>query len=604
MRRGQAVADPSGAPRRRRREIHQVARDGTARQVDHRDLAARGKAVRGGHHQQRRPAGQRAAGDVHPVDPVRDADRVPALLALEGEPSRPPPAGLPCVLGLPGDELALLVSAEPLDPQPLGVDPGFKLTLSSPDRAAARRRRREAGGDGGRGHDGRHETASDQGRERERYRRRDGDNELRNPVKQALFAALCRQPAGGHPIRLGQYRTPRRWSWILVRCRVLPPQVERRHGRPLGTLGTAGTAGGSRAGTSLPNVASLPPGAFTARTNSAGPSESSVRAGTAGHAERAVLGASSPADIALLMPDTTMGASADADADADGVAGRGRVPVRTARPAASDGSSIRWMSRAATRPASSIAAAGDAVVIRTASPAPPPARISVATDGAGSRSAQDIQTSPSPSTPIRRRSAASAVISPQAPAARSAEAAVISAAVRSPMTRPRSISVTRSRVPVARQAASTARAMASSAPMTTSGLRRRSAAWTTCRLVTVTSCADAPTTRAPPAIWDQVSSAIPPVTAATPSAHPSLVTTLPAAISRAASAPRTAAITPGRGGGAVRPPVRSQSSQPITRASAEPVISAMGNCPDSQFPAPANAASGCLRRSIRCPLPR
>ena len=86
-----------GTPPAARAEAGQVGRDGPAGQVDDRRLAVRGEPVGGGHGQHRRPAGQRAARDVHPVDPVGNGDGVPPLLAHEGGPLLLPLADLPRV---------------------------------------------------------------------------------------------------------------------------------------------------------------------------------------------------------------------------------------------------------------------------------------------------------------------------------------------------------------------------------------------------------------------------------------------------------------------------------------------------------------------------
>ena len=61
------------------------------------------------------------------------------------------------------------------------------------------------------------------------------------------------------------------------------------------------------------------------------------------------------------------------------------------------------------------------------------------------------------------------------------------------------------------------------------------------------------------------------------------MTTAPARIARAATARRTAATRPGRGGGTAHSSVCSQSSQPISAASAAPEISATGSCLGSQL---------------------
>ena len=80
---------------------------------------------------------------------------------------------------------------------------------------------------------------------------------------------------------------------------------------------------------------------------------------------------------------------------------------------------------------------------------------------------------------------------------------------RSPPAHPGGPAVS-SGVPVARQAAARARAMTASPPgsRTITGLRRRSAACTTCSPASATSCAAAPTTSAPRAASAQRSSAI------------------------------------------------------------------------------------------------
>ena len=148
------------------RHLEQVGRDGTAGKVEDGDLAADGKLMGRGHGEQRGPARQRAAGHVHPVDPGRQRHGVPALLALEGEPPRLPLPDLPGVLGLPGEQAALLVGAEPLDAQPFGADPGPQRPLALPDREAGQRGGHQAGRDGRRGDERGQPAGGDAGRQR------------------------------------------------------------------------------------------------------------------------------------------------------------------------------------------------------------------------------------------------------------------------------------------------------------------------------------------------------------------------------------------------------------------------------------------------------
>ena len=85
------------------------------------------------------------------------------------------------------------------------------------------------------------------------------------------------------------------------------------------------------------------------------------------------------------------------------------------------------------------------------------------------------------------------------------------------------------------------------------------------------------------AISAQRSSAMAPVAGTTPRAQPSLVTTAPGADRARGEARRAAATGPGRGGGTAHSSVCSQSSQPISAASAAPQMSATGNCRGSQL---------------------
>ena len=212
----------------------QVGRDGPAGQVDDGHLPARGEPVGGGHGQHRRPAGQRAARDVHPVDAVGNGDGVPPLLAREGGPLLLPLAGPLRVLGLRLVQPGLLVRAEPLDPHPLGIDPPPQYPLPLPDRVAAQPCGQQAGGDGRRGDDGGHPPGGDAGRERERDHGRRAGREPQWPPDEAFFPALRRQPVAGQRLPLGRNRPARRRSRIGGRGRVLPPQVQRGHVRLLG----------------------------------------------------------------------------------------------------------------------------------------------------------------------------------------------------------------------------------------------------------------------------------------------------------------------------------------------------------------------------------
>ncbi len=89
------------------------------------------------------------------------------------------------------------------------------------------------------------------------------------------------------------------------------------------------------------------------------------------------------------------------------------------------------MSSVPATPASSAAVAGEVVPISTGNPAAAPSRMRAVRAGPSSRSARGTQTSASPSTPIRRRSWASARRAAQDAAASSAEPAGSSSASRS-----------------------------------------------------------------------------------------------------------------------------------------------------------------------------
>ena len=127
---------------------------------------------------------------------------------------------------------ALLVRAEPLDPQPLGVDPLPQRPLAPPDRVAAQPRDHQAGGDGRRGDDGGHPAGGGAGRERERGHGRGGDRQPQRP-RDAGFPPAAGPPASPADSRgrSGGTGRPRRRPGIGVRGRVLPPQVQRGHAR-------------------------------------------------------------------------------------------------------------------------------------------------------------------------------------------------------------------------------------------------------------------------------------------------------------------------------------------------------------------------------------
>ena len=129
------------------------------------------------------------------------------------------------------------------------------------------------------------------------------------------------------------------------------------------------------------------------------------------------------------------------------------------------------------------------------------------------------------------------------------------------------------------------------------GLRRRTAAWISWKLVVSTSGPDEPHTAIPPAASAQDSVTRPPDPAATPRQPPSLVTTPPPRIARAVAARRAATIRPGRAGGTSHSSVCSQLSQPTRAASAAPASRASGSWRGSQVPIPVNAAVKCSRWS-------
>ena len=129
------------------------------------------------------------------------------------------------------------------------------------------------------------------------------------------------------------------------------------------------------------------------------------------------------------------------------------------------------------------------------------------------------------------------------------------------------------------------------------GLRRRTAAWISWKLVVSTSGPAEPHTDMPPAASAHDSVTRAPDPGATPRQPPSLVTTPPARIARTVAARRAATIRPGRAGGRFHSSVCSQLSQPARAASAAPATTASGSCRGSQVPIPVNAAVKCSRWS-------
>ena len=164
------------------RHLEQVGRDGPAGKVEDGDLAAGGKLMGRGHGEQRGPARQRAAGHVHPVDPGRQRHGVPALLALEGEPPGLPLPELPGVLGLPGEQAALLVGTELLDAQPFGADPGPQRPLALPDREPGQRGGHQAGRDGRGGDEHGQPAGGDAGSQ---------DDQRRGRPRRSRASAVC-----------------------------------------------------------------------------------------------------------------------------------------------------------------------------------------------------------------------------------------------------------------------------------------------------------------------------------------------------------------------------------------------------------------------------
>src|SRR5215471_864911 len=81
-------------------------------------------ATRADHGEQGGPAGQRAAGDVDPVEPVRERDRIPQRLPGEHLLAGLPAAEPPGVILEPAEQLALLVGTGGPDPALLGGDGG------------------------------------------------------------------------------------------------------------------------------------------------------------------------------------------------------------------------------------------------------------------------------------------------------------------------------------------------------------------------------------------------------------------------------------------------------------------------------------------------
>ena len=154
---------------------------------------------------------------------------------------------------------------------------------------------------------------------------------------------------------------------------------------------------------------------------------------------------------------------------------------------------------------------------------------------------------------------------------------------------------TRSGTPAAAQTAASRSGSAWSAVRSTAntGLRLRTAAWTSWKPVVSTSCSAEPHTDTPPIASDQGSVIRAPDPAATPRQLPSLVTTPPARITRRVAARRAATSRPGRADGMFTSSVCSQASQQRMAASAAPVRMASGSWRGSQLPLPVNAPVKC-----------
>ena len=245
---------------------------------------------------------------------------------------------------------------EPLDPQPLGVDPPPQRPLAPPDRVAAQPRGQQAGGDGRRGDDGGHPAGGGARGERERDHGRGGGRQPRRPRDAGFLPPLGRQPVLGQPLPLRRHPAGAAAARDRRRGRVLPPQVQRGHARAPGRPARRAAGRGSRAGTIRPGVMSRRRGQLTARTNSAGPSASKVRAGTTGLGTRSAAAAAADAGVTAAGRLGLPGYPGSPGAGAGGrgsvperwpasaaATGRGssRVPVRVARLAARSGSATR-----------------------------------------------------------------------------------------------------------------------------------------------------------------------------------------------------------------------------------------------------------------------
>ena len=225
------------------READQVLGDRPLGQVEHRDLAARGQPVRAGRGERRGPAGERAAGQVHPVHPGRRAGRVPAFLMLVGDAQRLPFPHLAGVLGLPGVQAALLGGPSPAHPRLLVGQPRPERPLTLPQGVPANPGDQRAADHPEPGHQG-VEHAGRAEREHQQAER-DGDTagRLQRPVDPALLMTLGRRPVGVEPFGLRRGRPPRRRPRIRGRSDILPAQA-RPQAR--GDVTRSPTPGGAR----------------------------------------------------------------------------------------------------------------------------------------------------------------------------------------------------------------------------------------------------------------------------------------------------------------------------------------------------------------------
>ncbi len=209
-----------------RRQRREIAAGRAAGQVEQGDLPASRQPGRGDGGQQGRPAGLGASGHIHPVDPVRQRDRIPQWLPGEHLLLCLPVPEQPGVAVQPAGQQAFLRATGGGDAALFGCDGGPQVLAATPDGPPAPAGQPRQHGRTGRGQPWADQARQATGQHRREQRQAGAGRQPPVPAQQPFLPPLGREPAGMQPFRLGRDRAPGWRAGVWLRGCVLPAEID------------------------------------------------------------------------------------------------------------------------------------------------------------------------------------------------------------------------------------------------------------------------------------------------------------------------------------------------------------------------------------------